>query len=269
MRPDQIEVLRQGAEAGDATAQLMYGLALVQGRFVARDLEGGLGHLRDAAAGGHPEAMFFLAVYELDQGDKTPESFELARRLLEQAAFTGHVKSQLELAKSYLSGGYWPASDEQALMWMRFAAKQGQGLAYLLLGYYFLDRGMSQDAFHMFRTAEKLGEAHAAAAIRESLAELEGFREDLEGYALKVVAQTLGREVEGLAGLAAALEGEPTAAAAKTLAVLYDYGYGVALDPVRASEWLGISADRGDAEAQHFHGERRRIGYLGINKNIR
>lgn len=265
MRPDQIEVLKQGAESGDTTSKLMYGLALVQGRFVAQDLEAGLGHIRESAAGGHPEAMFFLAVYQLDQGGKSPENLELARQLLEKAAYTGHVKSQIELAKSYLSGNYWPASDEQALMWMRFAAKEGQGVAYLLLGFFFLDRGMNQDAIHMMRLAERAGEKHVAEVIQESLDGLkeEGFTEDLEGYALKVIAQTLGREAETLAGLLPELEKDPSAAAAKTLSVMHDYGYGTPINPVKSTEWLGIAADRGDAEARHFHNERKRVGYLG------
>lgn len=265
MTPDQLQVLKESAAAGDTTARLMYGLALVQGRFLEQDLDQGLGLIRAAAEGGHPEAMFFLAVYQLDQGEPTPENFEIARGLLEKAAFTGHVKSQVELAKSYLSGSHWPASDEQALMWLRFAAKEGVGVAWILMGYFFLDRGLPQEALHAFRTAEARGENLAVAAIEESLESLrpEGFRENLEAYALQVLAQALGREIESLTGLAAELEGENSAGAAKALSIMYDYGYGVALSPVRATEWLGIAADRGDAEARHFLNERRRIGYLG------
>lgn len=265
MTPAQLQVLKEAALAGEITSKLMYGLALVQGKFAAQDTPQGLGFIRAAAEGGHPEAMFFMAVYQLDQVEHTPENLEIARILLEKAAFTGHAKSQVELAKSYLAGNFWKASDEQALMWLRFAVKENQTAAFLLLGFYFLDRGFSQEAVRWMRVAEKAGYPQADLVINETLEKLtaEGFKEDFQGHAIKIASQTLGRGVMHVDDLLEELKSSGTAAAWKTISVMYDYGYGVPLNPILACEALKKSGEKGDSEAMWYYGQKLRIGYLG------
>lgn len=258
-----VQTLMTKAEGGDPQAMCELGLCLIAGRGVEKDEALGLTWIKKAVAEGHLEAMFFLGIYTL-QGTPDAEQLQVARKLLETAGDYRHVRAQIELAKSFLSGNFWPADDRHALKWIRRAASVGNDSACALLGLYFADRDFSQDALHWFRQAAKAGNPVAQELLDEHLEKMKSWQieENFAGHALKILSSTLGRPVTQLEGLAKDLETQADAAAFKTLSIMSDYAYGVPLDPWVATLYLEKAAQASDPEAQWFFAERIRIGYV-------
>jgi hypothetical protein len=94
----------------------------------------------------------------------TQKSSDALTALL-KAAEQGDVKSQLELAKSYLSGIGVRQNDAEALKWLRKAADQGEAVAQTMVGLmYFKGTSVTQDyaeALKWLRKAADQGEAKA------------------------------------------------------------------------------------------------------------
>ncbi len=124
------DLYRGAAEKGHALAALRYGLALVDGLGVKRDLVAAQRWLLQAQASGVPEAALALG----DMSARTPASrdkaanekiVEIAVTWYQAAANAGVPSAQFKLANAYFAGAGIARDPVQALRWYDRAAQQG------------------------------------------------------------------------------------------------------------------------------------------------
>ena len=131
--PAEREALRAAAQAGDAAARNNLGVALIEARGDARDLEGGVALLGAAAGAGLAQAQTNLAYLLLDPtlGAVDPAA---AARWLEVAANQGFAPAQSMLGRLYQDGRGVPGDSARALSLFHRAAVQGHVRAERYLG---------------------------------------------------------------------------------------------------------------------------------------
>lgn len=124
------DLYRRAAEKGHALAALRYGLALLDGLGVKRDLAAAQRWLLQARASGVPEAALALG----DLSARTPASRDKAAnaKIVENAvnwyrlaADAGVPSAQFKLANAYFAGVGIARDPAQALFWYGRAARQG------------------------------------------------------------------------------------------------------------------------------------------------
>jgi len=126
--------LRRAAE-GVPQAQYMYGRMLADGHGIAADPEAARAWIARAAAAGLREAQVALAEMMVN-GRGGPRDTAAALELFEKAAAAGHSGAMFALGALY-AGGHDLAEDRMAAQyWFRAAAELGHGQAQLMLGRY-------------------------------------------------------------------------------------------------------------------------------------
>jgi TPR repeat protein len=141
-----ITSLRKAADAGHARAQVLLGSILDAAE---RDEEAAR-YLAMAAAQGDPEGTYLLAgLYSAGEG--VPLDLAMARALFEQAAAAGHRESLFTIALAFAQGGLGLSEAERAsaaaAVWLRSAADAGHlpSLDRLALAYRKGELGLAAD----------------------------------------------------------------------------------------------------------------------------
>lgn len=142
---DELKMLRQKAERGDATAQTTLGAMYAKGEGVPKDDEQAVAWYRRAAEQGYAEAELRLGtMYETGRG--VPQDYVQTMALWRDAAEQGDARAQFDLSALYFRGRGVPQDYVQAATWCRKAAQQGHPMAQYHLGTMYADgHGVPQD----------------------------------------------------------------------------------------------------------------------------
>lgn len=127
-----VSVAEHFARQGSPTAQLVFGVALLAGEQVARDLPQALFWLRRAHVNGQLRATFVLAGQYLEAG-ALPYNPQKAAKYLELAAMGGLPAAQYVLAQLLIDGEGIEPDDDKAVFFLREAAKRGHKKALEIL----------------------------------------------------------------------------------------------------------------------------------------
>ena len=147
---DDIDELRQSAEAGDAAAQFELGRRYDLAKGVEEDDEKAVEWYRKAAEQGDADAQFNLALMYED-GEGVEEDQEKAVEWYRKAAEQGDAAAQLNLGSKYGRGKGVKKDQEKAVEWYRKAADQGNAKAQLVIGLrYGSGLGVEEDTITSF-----------------------------------------------------------------------------------------------------------------------
>src|ERR1039457_3954197 len=236
-RETPITKIREGAEAGNADAQLQLGFAYYKGTGVAQDDAEAARWFRKAADAGDATAQFSLGL-AYNSGRGVSKDFVEAMRWYRKAADAGNVSAQLLLGVNYQVGGAVTQDYGEATRWYRKAADAGNADAQRFLGdAYFKGLGVKQDyaeGARWFRRAAEAGHRAAQCALGVAYRNGEG------------VTQDYGEAVRWLRKAADAGETE----AAFYLGWAYEEGEGVTQDFAEGARWFRRAADAGNVSAQ-------------------
>jgi len=119
---------REAAEHGHRAAQVKWGLALIEGRHVARDLVAGESWLRRAALAGDSWAAFLIGNLYVQSGPLPPNYAEAAS-WYRRAAEAGEKAAARALGSMYLTGAGVARDDQEAARWLRVSAEAGDQAA--------------------------------------------------------------------------------------------------------------------------------------------
>ncbi|WP_430397985.1 tetratricopeptide repeat protein [Ferrovibrio sp.] len=170
-RPISIAQLRRDAEAGDANAQYMLGVAYVRGEAVARDLTQAKIWLERAATQDDGEPSFRLGVYHA-MGIWGKRDAEQAFRWIERSAQHGDPAPLRVLGNFYLTGFGTSRNVPLGIELLTKAANQGDaGAQYNLGAIYLAGEVVPKDrvqARAWFIKSYEAGDAEAAAMVSET-----------------------------------------------------------------------------------------------------
>ena len=160
---DRLEAM---AASGNASAQLVLGLKLLNGTGVAMNIEKAAGWLRRAAESGQPVAQESLGVL-YQTGTGVIADGAKAARWYEASALQGNVKAMANLAKTYAGGSAQGPDVTKAVRWFTRAAKLGDVDSQFDLAVLFergegVPRSLS-DAYKWYSIAAGQGDRDAAA----------------------------------------------------------------------------------------------------------
>jgi len=260
------------ATAGCAEGSL--GLALSLGRRGAASDQARIAqHLRHAADGGLPTAVYLLA-FLTENGHGVPCDAEAAARLYEAAAEQGVSAAQLRLGLALLDGALGRCDPAAGEAWMRRAALAGNIDAAFMLGDRIVKGGNPNfaEAAVWFRQAADGGHADAVRALASLYLTGNGVAKDTEeGTRLLSAAANAGNQdaqvdianlfLKGVGDNAdptsiarwfesAAVAGDLVAAF--NLGMCFAKGVGVQQDEQRAAHWMRLAAE-GIGEAQYMY----------------
>lgn len=252
----EIELIRQQALKGEPGGQLLYGLALMEGRYQLKpDVSQGLTWIRRAAEGGDARAALVLG-NACAQGKGTKQDPAEALKWWHKAANKDISEAQYQLGKAYMEGLGVPKDPQKAGSWLKQAADAGSADAQYLLGRMHHEGVVveqNQDsALHWLRRAANNGHqeaVHLLGLIESLVKALSPLRE--EGY------EALHRR---------ALEHDPHAQ--YELALRYESGaFDVNTDLAKALSWFNKAAENGNVLAMHRLARAWENGELGLPKD--
>ena len=123
---DELDVLRQAAEQGDATAQYRLGAIYTSGGSIPADYAKAVRWYRLAAEQGLDMAQGALgALYAIGRG--VPQDDVEAARWFRLAAEQGYAAAQGALGGMYMHGRGVPQDDESSHVWFNLAASRSTG----------------------------------------------------------------------------------------------------------------------------------------------
>jgi hypothetical protein len=125
--------LKPEAEKGDPAAQVKYGVMLVHGHGVARDVNAAIEWFRKSAAQNHPEGQYMLGV-AYDIGDAGNIDHVTAADWYRKAAEQGYADAQFNLGDMLVKGDGIDKEPVEGAEWVRKAAEQGKANAARLYG---------------------------------------------------------------------------------------------------------------------------------------
>lgn len=132
--PVELKMIRHEAREGDPGAELLYGLALLEGRYDLKpDARTAVSWLRRSAQGGNSYAQLILGnCYAEGKGVKADP--RQAVHWWRKAAQAGNSEAQSRLGKAYLEGTGVAHNDKRAIKWLEQAAENGNPHAQYLIG---------------------------------------------------------------------------------------------------------------------------------------
>lgn len=237
MTPEEAASTRVRAEGGDGAAQMLLGIAYLNGDGgLARDGQQAAHWLEMAALQGNsPAAVRLGNLYE--EGRAIPQNLKLAADWRRRAAARGDTSAQLQLGRMYLQGLGVDQDLAAARLWLGKAAGAGNGEAAYLLSHLYRHGigGPSDDG-----TADRLTAQAAYNAYEEANRFL---REVIVDF-----GHTSDRPLSAKALLDLANHGDIDAQL--VLARHYEHGSGGwRRDPVAAAQWYQRAAEASAARA--------------------
>ncbi len=229
---DDLTVLRQKAEQGDAVAQFDLGKAYGLGEGVLRNHEEAFKWICLAAEQGYARAQSSLgAAY--NSGIGVPQNYKESVRWYRLAAEQGDARAQFCLGVACYAGKGVSQDDKEYVRWIHLAAKQGDADAQFSLGRaYGLGEGISQnykEAYGWIRLAAEQGNVKARVYLGEAynsgIGIPQDYKESVKWYRL------------------AAEQGDATAQV--NLGWAYYVGDGISEDHVEAMKWFRLAEKQG------------------------
>ena len=175
-----VALFRKAAEQGSAAAQNRLGIMYCNGDGVAKDMREAARWFRKAAEQGHKNALAAMrqeeirtASEEVARADKEADK-RLRLEKLMQSARDGDVDAQMQLGRAYLYGSDdLPKDGDQALVWYRKAAEQGNVEAWRLLAQMYhegdgIPRDTKQAVYWYAKLAERT-EGDEGCSLREKI----------------------------------------------------------------------------------------------------
>lgn len=173
-----IRELKSEAERGDPTAQAKYGVILVKGLGVEKDVAAAVAWFRKSAAQGHAEGQYMLGS-AYDSGDAGSVDRATAAQWYRKSAEQGFAKAQLNLGDMMVRGDGIAEQPAEGAKWVRKAADQDLAAAAQLYGRLcMLGLGVEQNvlgARYWLMKAMDLGADKAAADLEEVAAAIRKF----------------------------------------------------------------------------------------------
>jgi len=250
----ELKLLENDAKGGQPEAELLYGLALLEGRYGTKpDPVQGYNWIRRAAHEGDTYSQYMLGTLYAE-GRGTEVKNDRAVYWWREAAKRGNRTAQYLLGKAYLEGKLVPRDNTEAIHWLTKAAEQGNSDAESLIGKMYLEGdAVAQDkllARDWLDRAARQGNSDAINILR--------------GLANVVNTTTMVYQESADRLMARARSGDPHAE--YELAMRYQSGaWDVRQDDAKALEWLLKSANHGNRLAMqtlvHVYGQ----GELGVN----
>jgi TPR repeat protein len=250
---DELRMLENEAKGGQPEAELLYGLALLEGRDGLKpDPVGGYNWIRRAAHEGDIYSQYVLGnLYA--EGRGTMVKTDRAIYWWRQAAKGNNRTAQYELGKAYLEGKMVKQDKTEAIHWLTAAAEQGSADAEYLIGKMYLEGdAVAQDkllANDWLDRAARQGHSDALNLLR-ALAEAVNVT--------TMVERESSQELQ-----ARARSGDPQAE--YELAMRYDTGaYDVERNEAKALEWLQAAANHGNRLAMQTLAHVYNQGEMGV-----
>jgi TPR repeat protein len=253
----EMKMLESEAKGGQPEAELLYGLALLEGRYGTNpDPVNGYNWIRRSAHEGDVYAQYMLGTLYAE-GRGTEVKNDRAVYWWRQAAKGGNSQAQYLLGKSYLEGKLVPRDNTEAIHWLTKAAEQGSSDAELLIGKMYLEGdAVAQDkllAHDWLSRAARQGNSEAIDLLR-ALA-----------TAVKSTTMLYQESTDQLK--ARARGGDPHAE--YELAMRYMNGaFDVRQNDSKALEWLLKSANHGNRLAMQTLAHVYSQGELGVKSDV-
>ncbi len=239
---------RMAAEHGHVVSQYNYGLYLVQGTGVPKDVAAGIPWLVKAAAGDDSAAMQRLGILYRD-GDGVTQSQPLSLQWFQKAANAGDTYSEAEIGAAYWDGKPPYRKDAaEALQWYRKAAVDPQQApSARMVGIAYRDGiGVPPDgpvSLQWFQKAADNGDHYSQAEIGAA------YWDGKPPY-----RKNVAEAVQWYRKAAVDPEQYPSA---RMLGIAYRDGLGVERDLAQARYWFGQAALHGDKTAAELAREVR------------
>lgn len=257
MTVDDVSMTRTVAERGNAPAQVLLGMAYLNGEGgLAVDARQAAYWLEKAAVQGNAYAERHLGdLYAEGRGvDKNPA---LALDWYQRAARRDDVDAELKLGRIYMSGQGATANTKLAVRWLEKAANSGSGEAAYLLSE--LLRRQEGDAAQNARVNHWL---HHSASLGYAPAEqlwhlIQGFGESFRAF---------DRNLSYGAIRSLAEDGDPEAAYQLALRLEGGTG-GAARDIAQSLQWFQRAADHGHVMAMRSLAQIYATGTAGVAAN--
>lgn len=252
----ELELIKQQALNGDTGDQLLYGLALLKGRYGFKpDAHAGMIWIQRAAEGGDAYAAMLLG-NAYSKGEGIEKDSVKAVNWWQKAADRGNTEAKYHLAKAYMNGTGIAKDPQKAGSWLTQAADEGYSDAQYLLGRIHHEGivvEQNQDtAMQWLRRAAANGHMEAVHLL--------GVIESLVKAATPLTQETY-EELHKRA-----LEHDPHAQ--YELALRYETGaIDVNADPEKAMSWLIKAADNNNILAMHHLAHVYENGKPGVSKD--
>jgi hypothetical protein len=254
----ELKMLENEAKSGQPESELLYGLALLEGRDgIKPDLVQGYNWIRRAAHEGDTYSQYVLGTLYAE-GRGTEVKYDRAIYWWREAARNDNRTAQYLLGKAYLEGKLVPRDNTEAIHWLTKSAEQGNSDAEFLIGKMYLEGdAVAQDkllARDWLDRAARQGHSDAINIMRSIANEV--------NYTTMVYQESADRL------MARARSGDPHAE--YELAMRYQSGaWDVRKDETKSLEWLLKSANHGNRLAMqtlaHVYGQ----GELGVDADAR
>lgn len=252
----EIELIRQQAVKGDPGDQLLYGLAIIDGRYgLDPDIASGMSWIKRAADGGDNYAAMVLGkAYAQGKGvKKDPVKAVLWWR---KAADGDNTEAKYHLAMAYMEGKGVAKDLQKAGSWLKQAADEGSADAQYQLGQMHSEGVVvekDQDtAMEWLRRAADNGHLEAVHLL--------GVIESMVKAATPLTQESYNALHQR------AIENDPHAQF--ELALRYENGsLDVNADPAKALLWLTKAAENGNVLAMHRLARVYKNGDLGVSKD--
>jgi TPR repeat protein len=263
-----------GADKGDAQCQHLYGLALLEGTGVKKDIAAGIDHIRKAAGQKFPEAEYDLHKIYAEGILTTKDSDESLRWLL-LAAEHGHHDARADLAEEILTQKE-RRRYKSVVTWVRPGAMDGHvrscgimGLAFSAgigvkpdsveaMAWRLIVLDLDRDADRRSWKVDYLGLGEADQERAEQRAKFLSGRRPYRSPFLPS-PEDLATQAKEFSEMKLLAE-KGDAKAQYYLAILYDNGRGTKKDGAEAARWCRKSAEQGHAPAQYSWAETLRLG---------
>lgn len=186
------------AKSGNREARFAYGVKLLEGKYVPKDIELGLEMMKLASDAGHPTAMFNYATHLINERPTTA-TYRKVLPLYEKAAEYRLADAYYSLAKIYEEGLATGINDpEKGLYWLEKAASAGVDTAQVELAIKLLNDNSKEEnverAFGLFRIAANRGNVIAQNRLSHMLFEGLGTeRLEVEAAKWHILASRSGR----------------------------------------------------------------------------
>lgn len=250
---DELKMLEHDAKGGQPEAELLYGLALLEGRDgIKPDLVQGYNWIRRAAHEGDIYSQYMLGTLYVE-GRGTEVKIDRAIYWWRQAAKGDNRTAQYLLGKAYLEGTMVPRDNTEAIHWLTKAAEQGNSDAEFLIGRMYLEGdAVAQDEL----LARDWLDRAARQGHSEALNVLRGLANVIN--ATTMVYQESSSQLKARAG-----SGDPHAE--YELAMRYQSGaWDVRRDDAKSMEWLLKAANHGNRLAMQSLAHVYSQGELGV-----
>lgn len=161
---DILVVVKENAEHGDASAQVLLGLCYFDGKGVEQDYDKAIELWKKAAEQNNIDAQGWLG-FAYHEGEGVPQNYAKALEWYSKAAEQGSLEAYFCIGSCYSEGEGVPQDDAKAVEWYSKGATQGEANSQCALGICYSEgKGVAKDmakAFEFWKKAAEQGNGKA------------------------------------------------------------------------------------------------------------